>query len=202
MASTEDVRSPPRAPGSWQELGEEFHLMIGECIAGWAHVDDELFRIFHHCVGPLVQCAIIYYRTPGLDVRFGLVDEIVGSVLPKREPRSGGKDHPSVRAWKTAKGNYQSLLGVRRRIAHHPVQIQHFARYYGDAPPLSWFEVYVNNNERLREKEANIPPLRIDDLRSHLVNVDRLSGRLHQFYYDVLIKRHEETPLPVPSQSP
>ena len=95
------MATPPA--GSWQELGEEFHLMIGECVAGWAHVDDELFRIFHHCVGPLVQCSIIYYRTPGLDVRFALVDEIVGSVLPKRERRSGGHDHPSVKAWKTAK---------------------------------------------------------------------------------------------------
>jgi len=34
---------------------------------------------------PYDQCAIIYYHNPGLDVRLGLTDEIVRSVLPKRE---------------------------------------------------------------------------------------------------------------------
>jgi hypothetical protein len=69
---------------SWQELGDEFYIMIGQCIAAWAQVDDELFRIFRSCLGPYEQSAIIYYRTPGLDARFGLTDEIVRSVLPER----------------------------------------------------------------------------------------------------------------------
>jgi hypothetical protein len=60
-------------------------MMIGYCIAEWAGIDDELFRIFQHCTGAKEQqAAIIYYRTPGLNVRLGLVDEIVRSVLPKR----------------------------------------------------------------------------------------------------------------------
>jgi hypothetical protein len=63
----------------------EFYMMIGYCIAEWAGIDDELFRIFQHCTGAKEQqAAIIYYRTPGLNVRLGLVDEIVRSVLPNR----------------------------------------------------------------------------------------------------------------------
>jgi hypothetical protein len=62
-------------------------------------VDDELFRIFRDCVGPYEQSAIIYYRTPTLNARLGLTEEIVQSVLPKRPKKSGGHYHPSVKAW-------------------------------------------------------------------------------------------------------
>src|SRR5580704_14046716 len=109
-------------PKGWQELGEEFYMMMGQCIAAWAEVDDELFRIFRDCVGPYEQSAIIYYRTPGLDIRFGLTDEIVRSVLPKKPRRSGSHHHPNVKVWRAAQGDYQDLLAVRRRIAHHPIR--------------------------------------------------------------------------------
>ena len=60
------------------EIRDEFHMMIGYCIAEWAGIDDELFRIFQQCTGAKEkQAAIVYYRTPALNVRLGLVDEIV-----------------------------------------------------------------------------------------------------------------------------
>jgi len=95
--------------------------MIGHCIAEWASVDDELFNIFQNCVGPRDQSAIIYFRIPSLSTRFDLTDEIVRSVLPRptRPRKSGGHDHPSVKAWDAAKNGYQPLLGIRSRIAHH-----------------------------------------------------------------------------------
>ena len=40
-----------KAPESWGELGQQFYMMIGYCIAEWASVDDELFQIFKECVG-------------------------------------------------------------------------------------------------------------------------------------------------------
>ena len=201
-------------PKTLQELGEEFHLMIGECVAAWAQVDDELFRIFLECLGaPAPQCAIIFYRLPGLDVRFNLTDEIVRSVLPPRARKQGGHDHPSVVAWTKAKQGsakakdrgYQHLLAVRRRIAHQPVGIQSGPYYWNvsflDTPPPSWFEIRVGEFERLREKEAELPGLAIEDLRIHIRDVIALRDRLHRFYYDVLLKRHEESPLTDPPQS-
>jgi hypothetical protein len=47
-----------------QREADEFHMMLGYCIAAWADVDDLLFRIFRECIGPHLQCAIIYYKTP------------------------------------------------------------------------------------------------------------------------------------------
>jgi hypothetical protein len=56
----------------WQELGDEFHMMVGYCIAVWAYVDDALLQVFRECLGPLDQSAAIYFKMPGLDARFSL----------------------------------------------------------------------------------------------------------------------------------
>jgi hypothetical protein len=178
--------NPPKV---WQELGDEFHMMIGEYIAAWAQVDDELFRIFQDCIGPLEQSAIIYYRTPGISERFGLTDEIVLSVFPKREKKSGGRDPAEVKAWKAAKDGYGDLLSVRRRIAHHPTAIRSGPKFsiFDDVrtfhqPPSSWFEIYVNQHERLRERSSNLKALRIHDLRKHLIATMALRDRLRRFF--------------------
>lgn len=177
----------------WQELGEQFHMMIGVCVAAWAGVDDQLFRIFHACVGPYEQCAIIYYRTPGLDIRLELTDELVLSILPRKKRKSGGHDDRAVKAWKQAKNGFKDLLAVRRRIAHHPVTIKSEPIRLADLGklrefPPSWFEIYVSYHEQQREKSTDIPPLKIDDLRDHLIAVGALSSRLHNFYLDTLLK--------------
>ena len=31
--------------GPWQALGDEFYLMVGNCITEWANVEDQLFNI-------------------------------------------------------------------------------------------------------------------------------------------------------------
>ncbi len=186
--------------------GGEFHLWVGYCIAAWARVDDQLFRIFRACVGPLEQSAIIFYRTPGLDVRFGLTDELVLSVLPRKQRRSGGHDHADVKVWKKAIDGYGRLLGVRRRIAHHPIDLK--SDYSGMGAILgmggqgymmpgggmtraveTWFEVYVNQHERLRANMADVAPLLIVDLHQHVADVWALTNRLSEFF-DTALARH------------
>jgi hypothetical protein len=185
----------------WERRGEiknEFYALIGRCIAAWAQVDDSLFLVFRDCLGPYDQSAIIYYRLPGLDVRFGLTDEIVRSVLPRRPRKSGAHEHPSVKAWIKAKGDYNDLLAVRRRIAHHPVAVKRIPQFwdtatsYWDVPPFSHYEIYVSRHEALRERSAGLAPLDIADLKKHLLAVNALSERLRLFLSDVLIKQHEE----------
>jgi hypothetical protein len=192
--------------------------MIGQCIAEWARVDDELFRIFRDCVGPYEQCAIIYYRTPGLNVRLGLTDEIVRSVLPNRQKNSKQRDHPYVTEWKEIYKEFDSLLGIRRRIAHHPVEIKQMPMAFGfgeagdrvgfdQGPfgdfsaqwPESWFEIYVSQHERLRKKAAGLTPLLVTDLRAHLFATGALSSRLRKFFYEMLTKPAEAS---LPPESP
>jgi hypothetical protein len=182
-------------PKSWQEMGDEFHLMIGQCIAVWAEADDELFRIFRDCVGPYEQCAIIYYRMPGLDARLGCTTELVASIFPKPARKSGGHPHVGVKEWQKIQSAFRDLLSVRRRIAHHPVGIRMepgrtrpiknfnktaLAKYGLGAE--SWFEIYTSEHEQLRAGDE-IKGLDLDDLKKHLANVTHLRDDLRNFYF-------------------
>src|SRR5258708_5361691 len=80
-----------------QERSDRFHNAIGLCITEWANIDERIFRIFQTCVGPIKQCAIIYYRTPGLDVRVNLTEEIVASRFPSLKP--GEHPHRLLKEW-------------------------------------------------------------------------------------------------------
>jgi hypothetical protein len=193
---------------------DEFHMMLGYCIAVWADVDDLLFQVFRECVGPPLQCAIIYYKTPGLDARFSLTDEIVRSILPKKKP--GGHDHPSVIAWDKAIKPRQDLLAIRRRLAHHPVTIRmrpHSNSMLNRAPPgkmtiggpihqFSWTELYATEQEKLRGRTADLMPLRLPDLENHFNGVGALANNLLGFLIWVISKPNAELSLPGRSRPP
>jgi hypothetical protein len=197
------VTQPPPARHSWVQLSDDFYKTVGLCITAWANVDEVLFAVFRQCVGPLDQCAIIYFRTPGLDARLALTDEIVQSVLPKK--KAGEHDHPDVIAWTKARKEFQTLLSTRRRIAHHHVVARAFPAAFGgfggmfdDGPHISSFEIYASKNERLRGRESGQKPLALKDLQNHLALVTLLEIGLGKFLGDVLLKRAEELPPPVP----
>jgi hypothetical protein len=189
----------------WVTSGDEFYSLLGQCIAEWANVDDELFRIFRDCVGPYNQCAIIYYRQPGLDIRFGLTDEIVRSVFPPPVRKNGGHPHQGVKAWAIAIKGYDKLLSERRRIAHHPVQLTISLKKQRDKPtyigtyplayppPRSWYEIYVGQHEKLRENSSKLKPMGLGELRNHLIEVKNLRGRLLIFFHDTLTKLPQES---------
>jgi hypothetical protein len=202
------------APISPHDAGHEFFETLGRCISAWANVDDELFRIFRDCIGPYEQSAIIFYRTPGLDVRLALTEEIVLSVLPKTEKRSGAHPHVSVKAWNKLAAHFRELLSTRRRLAHHPVSVR-YDRYFqfgvtpfGTAPFYSGqqldphIEIHVGDHERLRDKAAELPALTIADLSSHLSSVRQLANGLNNFSRDVLFPLLEESLRTKHEQSP
>jgi len=173
---------------TWRRLSDEFHMVMGYSIAAWAQVENELFRIFADCMGLEDHSAVVYYRTPGLDVRLSMVDEIVRTTLLPSWERPGNAD-PRIKAWKAATKGFRDLLSVRRRIAHHPVtprqEHRRFGMRFGEAAP-SWYEIHVSQNERMRHNAAKLPPLTIDDLNRHWAEVEKLTDRLARFFHDVL----------------
>jgi hypothetical protein len=194
-------------PKSWQDRGDEFHAMIGNCITEWSHVEEALFNICWRCLEcSKARAAIVYYRTPTIDSRMSLADELVKSVLPKRQRKSGGHDDPDVQQWKAIEKDFRDQQFVRSRIAHQPVAWQRRAFRAGDTVgmPLieSWFEIYVSENESLRGRSEDWKPLRIDDLRQHLMNLNRVTGRLRQFLDRVLPKHFAASSPPVPPPIP
>ena len=116
---------PKEPPKSWQELGDEFHMHIGYCVAAWARIEDELFRICRACLKcPAEQVAIVYYRTPTIDARIQLLDELLSTVFPKPARISGGHRHEAIKRWEKISGKLTELLRMRNRLAHHPVAVR------------------------------------------------------------------------------
>ena len=136
-----------------QEAAAEFYMMIGYCVAEWAKVQDELFRICHAALRcPKEQAAIVFYRTPQLDARLTLTDELVRLILPKHT--AGAHPHADLKFWNDILKQTRELSSSRNRIAHHPVELRSAAKYwnvsYWNVPPESWFEIYLSENEQLR----------------------------------------------------
>ena len=204
------TQAPPRSPS---EEGSKFYELLGRCVSAWAIVDEELFLIFRFCLGPYEQSAIIFYRTPGLDLRLHLTTEIVLSALPKSEKKSGAHPHRHVKAWDRIVIDFQKLLSVRRRLAHHPVSHKYdeyfafgqtsfgSAPFYSGQPIQRRFQVHVGDHERLREKSAKLPPLTETDLASHLSSVRTLANRLNDFLREHLRPQLEEDLQPKREQS-
>jgi hypothetical protein len=153
-----------------------------------------------------------------------MTDEIVRSVLPKPDRKSGGHDHPSVVAWKGLKKEFSELLATRRRIAHHPVENSMnfgalLAGMRGAAgavnslpvnvaavnasfpPPESWYSIYVSQHERARGYASDLPRLTAKDLESHLTAVNALNLDLGLFFQNILTKRESPPPSPNPLPS-
>ncbi|MBB4197402.1 hypothetical protein GGD83_001188 [Rhodoblastus sphagnicola] len=184
----------------------EFFELVGRCITTWAWIDDELFRIFHCCVGPREQCAIIFYRLPGLDARLSLTDEIVRSILPKKAPGEHG--HESIKEWSRILKQIRSLLTTRRRIAHHPVAFQSEppfqfgitpfgAGVFGDKLPEPTLTIRVGEHEKLRPRESDEGGLTKEELVAHLQSVRSFANSLNSFSRNLLQPVLEERQSPI-----
>jgi hypothetical protein len=167
---------------------DEFLMWVGNCITAWAGVEQHLFRICAKSLGTTdKRAAIIYYRTPTLDARLSLTDELVRTVLPKREQQSGGHDHPDVKKWNQLRKDIGSLLPTRNKIAHHPI----FPRQIdtggmGLLDGMTWYEIYVSEAERLRGRHEDTKPLMAPDLSAHRLAVHGITRRLEEFLSDTL----------------
>jgi hypothetical protein len=174
-----------------QEVADEFHMMVGYCIAEWARVEDELFRICHAAMkAPKEQVAVIYYRTPQLDARLTLTDELIRLALPRH--KHGHQPHDDLRAWDKVLKQIRDLLPVRNQIAHHPVEWRQMPQYvdisFLDTEPESWFEIYESENERMRGRSKSKSPLKVDDLKQHLRLTNVARGTLYHFYHERFVK--------------
>lgn len=181
---------------------DEFYKQIGYCISAWAKVEERLFEICWKCLqAPKEQAAIIYFRTPSLDARLTLTDELVKSVLPKPTRKSGGHEAPSVKRWNGLESKIRSCLNIRRRIAHNPVrpneasfQFDDDDQFKGAGFSFSWYELYVSDHEEARGRDIKPKNLIVTDLIDHELALTRLAVDLKSFCEDVLSKQ-----LPTPS---
>jgi hypothetical protein len=183
---------------------DEFYMWIGHCISAWAKVEEQLFKIcWQSLQAPKNQAAIVYFRIPGLDARLGLVTELVKAVLPKPQRKNGGHTPPSVRKWNGVDSAIRDRLGIRRRIAHHPVRTNEASfpfkdndAFKGESLSFSWYEVHISEHEIARGRDATPQNLILTDLVDHDAAVLKLAGELKSFYEDVLLKHVPESDAP------
>jgi hypothetical protein len=172
---------------------DEFMTLLGFCITAWAKIEEQLFKICELCLGARPdRVAIVYYRTPTVDARMKLVDELVGTALPTKTP--GEHDHPDVITWSSIVKDAGALLHIRRRIAHHPVRAKinlppgtYKPKAFWYLEPNSWLEIYESETERLRTGKE-LQPLKTDDLKKHAKALTEVGNRFAQFRKDVLPK--------------
>jgi hypothetical protein len=178
-------------PKALLEAADEFHMWIGMCISLWATIEARIFRICWKSLGCSEErAAIVYFRTPSLDTRMALTQELVESVLPKTA--AGQPLHPDLSAWNEIVRTFHDLKRVRNRIAHHPVTHKTEPGALAMFPPLGglpfdpnemdyWFENYVSQEERLRGRHTQMLPLGIEDLKAHYLATFGLTKQLDAF---------------------
>jgi hypothetical protein len=165
---------------------DNFFQWVGIAITQWAHIEDQLFMICHKCLRTRLDLAsIVYYRTPTLDARLKLADELLGANLPERQPKNGGHDHPDLIQWIAIRKNLEGLLTTRRRIAHHPMRAEL------DYETTDGYLVHIETSfaEELRGKGAKLSPLKQEDLVEHVMKLQDALGALARFH-DATLPKH------------
>jgi hypothetical protein len=168
---------------------DEFYKLIGISITQWAHVEDYLFMICQKCLRNRRYdlASIVYYRTPQLDSRIKLVDELIKANLPSRQKKNGGHDDIDVLEWLRVRKQLEDLLTFRRRIAHHPM------RAHIDADLDDEYNIRIEQSfaEDLRGKGEALPQIKQCDIERHIVAVQSATGRLRHFH-DLTLSKHIE----------
>jgi hypothetical protein len=163
---------------------DEFYKWVGICIKVWATVEDRMFDLCKLILkADPKHVSIIYYRTPTIDAKLTLTTDLIETVLPQRERKSGGKDHPDVVKWNRLVKETKNLLKVRNQLAHASVGIVLGSRINVQDNTLisqdSWLQVFTGKNEQLRGKEK--PTIKDSDLPEHYTAVRNLANRFGEF---------------------
>jgi hypothetical protein len=137
------------------------------------------------------RAAIIYYRTPTIDARLQLADELVRTVLPKRGKNDGGHDHQDVKIWNELRKEINSLLPIRNRIAHHPVTGATYPEFSAVADLFdqrTWYQSQVSESEKLRGRHEDAKPIGGVELSMHRGEVETIITKLELFISNVISK--------------
>src|SRR5690348_18282793 len=77
----------------------QFYAAVGRAITTWAQVEDVLFAITFSILGcSRERAAIVFYRTPTIDSRLTLTNDLIDSFFPKHE--GGDKPDARVKRWR------------------------------------------------------------------------------------------------------
>ena len=163
---------------------DDFLKRIGHCITYWAFIEEMLFEI---CVAtlkaPRKQTAIVYYRTPTLEARLSLVQELVAAKFPRKKP--GQHSSTLEITWSNLVKEATDLIPERNTLAHRPLKGILISGLSSDGEAQIKYSVRLHKNERLRGRSVKADLMDADSLSKHLKRVRILEEGLRRFNYDL-----------------
>lgn len=172
----------PRLPDS-----ADFLMMVGKCITDWARIEEVLFYMCQEMLNvSLEQCAIIYYRTPTLETRLQLLDELMNEFFPKPERQNGGHPPKEIKLWGKLLADIRDEMPIRNQLAHQPVGVGLFAQGFDEKGNVIGdvkLEVhsYAANTELARGRSGNRKPLTLVELQKYEPTILALYNRANEF---------------------
>jgi hypothetical protein len=101
---------------------KEFYEAIGRAITEWAHVEAQLFEIFHASVGGKRHVSLsAYYAALSLQVKLQMTTDALTARL-NHEPTNPGFqiiEHPLVKKWDKLDSKIDKASKKRNQLAHY-----------------------------------------------------------------------------------
>jgi hypothetical protein len=177
-----------------------FFSWIGVCIKEWAKIEAVLFKLCGHVLGAKPQhVAIVYYRTPSLEGRLQLTNELLSSFFPKNP---GEHDDPIFVTWKNLKNEIQDMMPIRNELAHSPVEYDVKLQIMLDRETNkssldtvhSRIKVNTSRDETLRSGKSNSHD--VEAIKLHHRDLQNVWSRLNDFSRDLFaLKPLPSTPV-------
>jgi len=173
-----------------QEDRDEFMALLGTCITEWAWIEEEVYQVCHRVLGTVSEhTSIIYYRTPTLEARLNLANELMATIFPK--PENGKHPDSDSLVWSKLLGEIKDAMPVRNQLAHSPTGAAIFGFMDDETGEVSEgveikMQSYPRSQELARPGKPAKKELRSEDLATYLPMVRHLHTRLRTFRLDIL----------------
>jgi hypothetical protein len=164
---------------------DEHLLEVGRAITQWASVEAQLFGIVLSVLKCTArQAAIVFYRTPTLEQRLQLTNDLLATVFPQPADNPGTHPHPGFTVWSSLQKELRAEMPVRNRLAHQPVELsadvwKHDTTGEITIGPLL-FGTGISSAEALKKGRSDAA-LRVDDIKAHAARISGFPERLLAF---------------------
>ena len=162
-------------------------MWVGLCLTRWGLLDEIVFKIFHEILHTETKlAAIIYYKSPSLDTRLNLCDELVAAAFPYL----AGKPKPQIiRMWNGIREALRKLTPVRNALAHHNVgsmseiqMVQQEDKIFRAKGSTTRMEIRLNQYQRLRDGNNLVKLVKDEELPSHYDSVQATIVQMNKIF--------------------
>ena len=170
-------------PSPTAEEKAQFYAAVGRAITDWANLEKELFEITAAILGCAKRhSAIVFYRTPTIDSRLTLTNDLVESIFPAHAP--GEHPSPTLKEWRRLQSDIKTKLKIRNWLAHHPID-QIVDIYESKDGQEHKIEIrpasYISHTAHLRSPKESPQILVLTKVQDHIKVVSGLVDRLRRF---------------------